>query len=294
MAVNYKQLRSWRFEDRLDTYTVRDSVLYALSLGYGDNPLDPQDLRFIYEQDTLAVPTLLATVGAPGAWATNPALGINWVKLLHGEHRMTFHAPVPAAASVTSRTRITHVIDKGANKGALVITTREISDAQTDRLLATVEHVSFLRADGGFGEGDKPLAALPRTPERPPDTALFVSSTPQSAALYRLNGDLNPIHVLPEMALEAGFERPILHGLCTYGMATRALIKHFCPIHPEHLRSIAVRFSSPFFPGETLRVETWRSGTQINFRALAHERDVVVLDCCTAELKDRLATEEHT
>jgi len=293
MAVNYKQLRSWRFEDRLDTYTVRDSVLYALSLGYGDNPLDPQDLCFIYEQDTLAVPTLLATVGAPGAWATNPALGIHWVKLLHGEHRMTFHAPVPAAASVTSKTRVTHVIDKGADKGALVVTTREISDAQTDQLLATVEHVSFLRADGGFGQGDQPLAALPKTPSRAPDAALFVSSTPQSAALYRLNGDLNPIHVLPEMALKAGFERPILHGLCTYGMAARALIKHFCPAHPDHLRAIAVRFSSPFFPGETLRVETWRTGSEIQFRALAHERDVVVLDCCTAQVSEALATKEH-
>lgn len=284
MAINYEQLRNWHFEDRTDNYKTRDSIIYALTLGYGSDPSDVDDLRYVYEEDTLAVPTVLATVGAPGAWATNPALNINWVKLLHGEHRMTFHAPVPASASVASRTRVTHVVDKGANKGAQVVTTRELTNAKTGRPLATVEHVSFLRAEGGFGEGDDSLPALPATPEASPHTTVLIPSTTQTAALYRLNGDLNPIHILPRIAAEAGFDRPILHGLCTYGMAARALIKQFCPTNPEHLKSFSVRFSAPFFPGETLRVETWREGHRVQFRALAHERNVVVLSHCVAEI----------
>lgn len=288
MAINYEQLKNWRFEDRTDHYGVRDSIIYALTLGYGDTPSDSDDLRYIYEHDTLAVPTLLATVGAPGAWATNPELGINWVKLLHGEHRITFHAPVPAEASVTSQTRVTHVIDKGADKGALVVTTRDIFIAEGHTPLATVEHVSFLRADGGFGRSDDPLPSLPATPDTAPEATLFVHSTSQSAALYRLNGDLNPIHILPDMAAKAGFDRPILHGLCTYGMAARALIKHYCSINPERLKSFSVRFSSPFFPGETVRIETWRAGNQIHFRALAHERNVVVLSNGLATIEEKV------
>lgn len=277
MAIQYERLRNWTFDDRTDHYVARDAMFYALTLGYGDDPTDVDDLRYVYEQDTLAVPTLLATMGAPGAWATNPETGINWLQLLHGEHRMTFHAPIQASASIVSKTRVTNVVDKGEGKGALVVTTRDISDASSGRALATVEHVSFCRADGGFGKGDEPLPALPPTPAGSPNASMLVHSLPQSAALYRLNGDLNPIHILPDMAAKAGFDRPILHGLCTYGMAARALIKHYCPVEPEKLRSFAVRFSAPIYPGETLRVEAWKQGDTVQFRALAQEREVVVL-----------------
>jgi acyl dehydratase len=277
MAINYQNLRNWSFGDRVDSYSERDCIVYALSLGYGSNPCDENDLRFVHEEGTAVVPTLLATVGAPGAWASNPGTGIDWVKLLHGEHRMTFHSPVLPAASVRSKTRVSRVVDKGAGKGALVVTTRDISDAASGAPLATVEHVSFCRADGGFGKGDEPLAPLPPTPDRAPDKVLLMPSLPQSALLYRLNGDLNPIHVFPSMARAAGFDRPILHGLCTYGIAVRALLQAFCPAAPHNLKSIAVRFSAPIFPGETLRVEMWHDGATVQFRALAHERNTVVL-----------------
>lgn len=277
MAIQYKQLSNWSFADRTDHYNERDSALYALTLGYGNDPMDASDLRYVYEKDTLAVPTLLAIVGAPGPWATDPATGIDWVQLLHGEHRMTFHAPIKASASVLSKTRVTHVVDKGAAKGALVVTTREVHAAGSGEHLATVEHVSFCRADGGFGEGDQPLPALPSTPDVAPHESVLVSSLPQSALLYRLNGDLNPIHILPDMAAKAGFDRPILHGLCTYGMAARALLKIYCPDDPAKMKSFALRFSAPVFPGETLRVETWKDGNTVHFKALAHERNVVVL-----------------
>jgi acyl dehydratase len=277
MAINYQNLRNWKFEDRVDTYTARDCMIYALGLGYGSDPSDENELRFVHEERTAVVPTFLATIGAPNAWAANPASGIDWVKILHGEHRMTFHAPLAAAGAVRSKTRVSRVVDKGTGKGALVVTIRDIADAASGKLLATVEHVSFCRADGGFGQGDEAPEALPATPERTPDQVVLISSLPQSALLYRLNGDLNPIHVLPHMARAAGFERPILHGLCTYGMAARALLQAHSPAAPERLTGIAARFSSPFFPGETLRVEIWQDGGRLQFRALAHERDKVVL-----------------
>lgn len=277
MAINYHNLRAWKFADRVDHYTARDCMIYALGLGYGSDPADQHALRFVHEDDTAVVPTFLATIGAPNAWAADPASGIDWVKILHGEHRMTFHGPLAANGAVCSKTGVSRVVDKGPGKGALVVTVRDITDAASGRLLATVEHVSFCRADGGFGAGDAAPDALPVTPASPPDQVVLLASLPQSALLYRLNGDLNPIHVLPDMARKAGFERPILHGLCTYGMAARALLQAYAPAAPERLSSIAARFSAPFYPGETLRVEIWEDGPRLQFRALAQERNTVVL-----------------
>lgn len=277
MAIDYQNLHNWKFEDRVDRYTVRDCITYALGLGYGSDPANEDDLRFVHEDGTTVVPTFLATIGAPNGWAADPASGIDWLKILHGEHRMTFHAPLASAAAVLSKTRITRVVDKGADKGALVVTMRDISDAASGELLASVEHVSFCRADGGFGQGDEAPQALPSTPARAPDQIVQLATLPQQALLYRLNGDLNPVHALPHMARAAGFDRPILHGLCTYGMAARALLQAYSPTAPQRLSDIAARFSSPFFPGETLRVEIWRDGSRLQFRALAQERNQVVL-----------------
>jgi acyl dehydratase len=259
-------------------------MIYALGLGYGGDPADEDELRYVHEEGTAAVPTFLATIGAPNGWAADPATGIDWVKILHGEHRMTFHAPLAAAGAVRSRTRVTRVVDKGAGRGALVVTVRDISDADSGRPLATVEHVSFCRADGGFGEGDEPPQALPATPDREPDRVVHLPTLPQQALLYRLNGDLNPVHALPHMARAAGFDRPILHGLCTYGMAARALLRAYAPTEPQRLAGIAARFSAPVFPGETLRAEIWRDGAGLQFRVLAHERNTVVLSNGVASL----------
>jgi len=278
MAIDYQRLRNWQFDERVDHYTTRDCILYALGLGYGSDPLDEAELRYVHEDGTQALPTLLATVGAPTGWAADPATGIAWLHILHGEHRMSFHAPLATQASVRSRTRVSHVVDKGADKGALVVTQRDITDAVSGAPLASVEHVSFCRADGGFGVGDAPPAALPTPPSREPDHVVSLLTVPQQALLYRLNGDLNPVHALPQVARDVGFERPILHGLCTYGMAARAVLRVCGNNGALRLANIATRFSAPFFPGETLRVEIWRADEHVQFRAWAHERGVVVLN----------------
>ncbi|EHP42072.1 acyl dehydratase [Cupriavidus basilensis OR16] len=288
MAIDYCKLKQWDFFEQVSPYVESDCIRYALSLGMASDPLDEGDLRYVHEEGMLVVPTFLATVGAPGAWASNPRTGIDWMQILHGEHRMRFHAALPAAGTVRSKTRVSRVVDKGAAKGALVVTERSITDQASGELLATVEHVSFCRADGGFATagkpGDAPLDALPATPQGEPDMVMEMPTLPNAALLYRLNGDRNPIHALPAAARKAGFERPILHGLCTYGMAARAILKHACGGVPARLASLAARFSSPVVPGETLRAEMWRIEDQVRFRVLAVERAVVVLSNGVADI----------
>jgi acyl dehydratase len=289
MTIDFHQLRHWAFDDQISPYVEDDCIRYALSLGIASNPLDDDDLRYVHEDRTRVVPTFLATVGAPGPWAADPRTGIDWMQILHGEHRMRFYGTLSAAGRLQSTTRVSRVIDKGAGRGALVVTERSIADHDSGQLLATVEHVSFCRADGGFATsdipGDKPLDALPATPSVEPDMVMDMPTLPNAALLYRLNGDRNPIHVLPEAAQKAGFDRPILHGLCTYGMAARAILKRACASVPSRLASLSARFSSPVLPGDTLRAEMWRAEGGVRFRMVAAERGVAVLTNGVADIR---------
>jgi acyl dehydratase len=277
MAIRYSALKSWPFADQLTTYGRRDCILYALGLGYGSDPLDAAELPFVYEEWLKPVPTLLTVLGAPGAWASDPGTGIDWLQILHGEHRMTLHAPLAPEGTLRSRTRVARIVDKGAGRGALVTTEREVTDEPTGVRVATIEHTSFCRADGGFGESDEPPLPLPAVPQTPPDASVDLPTEPRAALLYRLNGDRNPLHVDPEAARRAGLQRPILHGLCSYGMAARAILRACCGNDPARLASLALRFSAPLFPGETLRIELWRQEGRVQFRGIAAERGTPVL-----------------
>lgn len=286
MSIDFEKLKSWSFEDQLTNYTRQDCILYALSLGYGQDPLDEEALAFVYEEGLRTVPSMLTVLGGPGAWATDPGTGIDWIKILHGEHRMTLHGTLPPEGCLRSRTRVSSVVDKGEGRGALVVTTREITDEASGQRLGTIEHTSFCRADGGFGGGDSAPPSLPAVPDTPAETTVTLQTAPGAALLYRLNGDRNPIHVSPATAKRAGFDRPILHGLCTYGMAARAIVQTFCGNRPEKLGSLSLRFSAPFYPGETLSVELWRRGSNIHFRAVAAERGQAVLTHGLATIHD--------
>ena len=299
MAIDYQKLKNWEIPERRDHYDESDCIRYALSLGMGTNPLDEADLRYVCElfPDGLHVmPTLLACVGAPGAWATDPGTGIDWMQILHGEHRMRFHAPLPSRAEVLSQTHVSRVVDKGGGKGALVVTERRSSDAVTGQLLATVEHVSFCRADGGFATpnhpGDAAPAPLPVVPERAPDAELDLPTLPSAALFYRLNGDRNPIHALPSAAKLAGFERPILHGLCTFGIAARALVRLVCGNDGHRLASVAARFSAPVLPGDTLSVRVWQdehtqehNDASVQFSVWVKETNRMVLSHGIADIR---------
>ena len=283
--IDYQHLKARSFAPVHQHYTQRDTLLYALSLGVGNDPLDAANLPLVYEgmdQPLQALPTMTSVLGYPGFWAKEADTGIDWVKLVHGEQRTTIHQPIPAAAQVIGNTRITHIIDKGAGKGAMVVSERTVEGADGS-LYATLQQVTFCRGDGGYSQqlggqpSDAPLPALAATPDTAPQWTREHRIRPEAALLYRLMGDYNPLHADPRVAQAAGFDKPILHGLATYGMVGHALVMTACGGDASRLRSINARFSSPVYPGETLRTEIWQNGTALQFRARVVERDIVVL-----------------
>jgi acyl dehydratase len=289
MTIDYESLKNWPFEPLERTYTARDAMLYSLGLGYGIDPLDEADLAYVYEKNLRVSPTFANVLGYPGFWAKHPGTGIDWVKLLHGEQTLRVHSPLPSAATIIGRSRVARIVDKGAGKGALLLIERTIEEKHTGQLLATVEQLNFLRGDGGYSAlgqpSDAPIAAPPPLPERAPDYSCDLKTRPEGALIYRLSGDDNPLHADPAAARAAGFERPILHGLATYGVACHAVLKTVCDSQPERLAMLYARFSAPVYPGETIRTELWLDGTAVRFRSRVVERDVVVLNSGRAELR---------
>lgn len=287
--LDYDKTRNLKFDDVRHSYTSRDTILYALGIGLGADPMNRGELRYVYEEGLAAVPVMASVLASPGFWMRdNKALGIDAVKLVHGEQSVTLHAALPTAGTVIGRTRVTRIVDKGEGKGAIVHTAKELFDAATDQRLATVEQAVFCRGDGGFskvsGGGDEAGPALAATPDRAPEQVFDLPTRADAALLYRLSGDLNPLHASPDVAAKAGFPRPILHGLATYGVACRALLAGFCSLDPARLKSMRTRMSSPVFPGETIRIECWRQDSGVAFRARVVERDVVVLSHGFAEI----------
>ncbi len=284
MSIDYDRLLAREFPVVEHRYTRKETLLYALGVGLGADPMDTGQLRFVYEKDLRALPTMAAVLASPGFWAREPDTGIDWVRVLHGEQEMDFHKPLPAEGTVRAQTRITGIVDKGASKGALIYSQREGVDADSGERLFTVRHTTFARGDGGFGGPAAPVRQSHPVPDTAPQACCDLPTLPQAALIYRLSGDCNPLHADPDVAAQAGFRQPILHGLCTLGVAGHALLKTCCDYDPERLKSIRVRFTAPVYPGETLRTEIWRDGALISFRARALERDVVVLSNGRAEV----------
>jgi acyl dehydratase len=279
MAIHPDKLFNWPFKEVEQTYTVRDSIIYALGLGFGADPLDEGQLNFTFEErDFKAVPTMAAVLCTPGFWVRDPGSGVDWKKVLHGEQAIELHRPLPPKATIKARSRITDIIDKGKGKGALFFAERTLVDGATDEPLATLKSTTFARGDGGFGGPSRPQPEPHVLPHREPDEVCDLPTLPQAALIYRLSGDPNPLHADPQVAAAAGFDRPILHGLCTLGIAGHAILKTYCDYDTARFKSLKLRFSSPVFPGETIRTEMWRDGKHVSFRAKVVERDVVVLN----------------
>ena len=275
--MNLQALLAHRFPTQRLRYAAKDTILYALSVGVGADPSDPDQLRMVYEKNLLALPTMAAVLAHPGAWIANPAFEVDFLKLLHGEQNLTVHKPLPAEGEIEATYGIPAVVDKGAGKGALVYFEKRLADAASGDLLCTVSSTLFLRADGGCGSHGTPPPPLPNDAPAQGQFSDEIRTPVNAALLYRLNGDLNPIHVDPDSARKAGFERPILHGLCTYGVVGYLLTRTACDHDPSRLRSLGVRFSSPVFPGEKIRIEATRDAQCVRFRALVPERGQVVL-----------------
>lgn len=278
MALNYDEIMKLKSSGDTFSYGARETMLYALGIGFGRDPMNEAELPFVYENDAnfRAIPTQ-ATVIAWGGSLLGKT-GINYLMVVHGEQRLTLHKPLPVEGEIVTEERVTGLFDKGADKGAVLVSEKVIRLKSTGEKLCTLSGTTFARGDGGFG-GPKDGAPEPhKIPDRKPDIVQECDTRPDQAFLYALSGDRNPLHRDPKMAKSVGFPRPILHGLCTYGTACRALISSVCKYDTAKITGFDVRFSAPVFPGETIVTEMWVDGSVVSFRSRLKERDVVVLN----------------
>jgi acyl dehydratase len=280
MAFDPTALLAYEFPDIRQSYVPRDAILYALGVGLGRDPLARQDLKYLLETELSVLPTMAVTLGTPGMWVRAPKLGINVPKLVHSAQSAHFHAPLPPQADIVASARIASLADRGEGKGAVVVVERHIRDSQTGTLYCSLQQTLLLRADGGFG-GPPPERTHPLPPPaRVPDRAIAFETSPRAALIYRLSGDWNPLHSHPDIAVKAGFERPILHGFCSYGIAGWVLMQAFGTATPK---SLSLRFAGVVVPGDVLDFSIWRDGSQAVFEAKVADRTVLDQGVATFE-----------
>ena len=267
-------------------WTDRDVMLYALGIGMGDDPFDDKELAFVNEgwlTDRTPSVQVVPTFASVATWhARPPAIELNRVMIVDAERDITFHKPLPVAATVSADSRWLGAWDKG-DKGAILLRETEVRDTAGD-LLWTLRGTTFARGDGNFGGPTSGQPSLPGTPDRTPDLSVDIATRPGQALLYRLSGDRNPLHSDPEFAAKAGFKAPILHGMCTYGITCRAVLSTFADWDPAAIKRHACRFSSPVYPGETVTVDLWRDGQTVRFGARIKDRGVTCVTNGLTEL----------
>jgi acyl dehydratase len=276
MTIEPERLLAWTL-DASHTYTARDTKLYALGLGLGADPMDPMQLRFVNDTALQALPTLPVVLGYTSGWLSGARQEIDAPKVVHGEQGLVIHRLPDPAGQVKSHLSVDEVVDKGPGRGALIYTRREIADAISEDPIATSYSTTFCRGDGGFGGAEGRERPVTIVPERKPDASMEWSTIPQQALIYRLSGDYHLLHSDPDYARAAGFPRPILHGLCTYGIAGWLIIAMECGGDPSRLRELWARFSAPVFPGETIRLDLYREDNRIIFEASVPSRQAKVL-----------------
>ena len=276
MAIDYDKIMSLETKNQEFSYSDRETMLYGLGIGFGKDPLNNEELKFVYERDLKTVPSM-ATVISWGAGNMRES-GINYLLVLHGEQRLKMYEPLPHAADILVDSSVKGVFDKGKEKGALIITETDIKLKESEKLLCTLSSTTFARGDGGFGGPSDGAPAPHSIPERKSDDEFFSDTEPNQALIYRLSGDRNPLHSDPEIAKAAGFDVPILHGLCTYGTACRTIISNVCNYDSTLIEEFNVRFSSPVYPGEKISTEIWSDDNVISFRCWVRDRNVMVLN----------------
>tara|TARA_R110002020_G_scaffold109430_16_gene253181 strand:+ start:46887 stop:47741 length:855 start_codon:yes stop_codon:yes gene_type:complete len=273
MAIDYEHLMALEFPEKTFAYSAKDTMLYALSVGMGR---DTDDLDYVYEKSLTPLPTLATVIAWDDEW--QEATGMDISRVVHGGMQVILHNELPSQGRVVSSFRIREAYDKGAGRGAIVLAETALRDADSHRPLATLLSTVFARGDGGFGGPQgRGLPAHP-IPEREPDLSIASEIRPEQALLYRLSGDMNPLHVDPEIAKDAGFDRPILQGLCTFGIAAASLVKAARPASPYRISLFEARFTAPVFPGDTLITDIWLDGAEISFQARVSGREGIALN----------------
>jgi acyl dehydratase len=281
-AVGESVERSWDY---------RDSLLYSVGIGAGAEDPFASELEFTtnnsknIEQKTF--PTQGVVIGFGAGGAIGKAGELDWGRLLHGSQGITLHAPIPVGGPVEIVDRISGIWDKGEGRNAIIDTEATATLKQTGETLFELRGSLVIRGSGGFGGVEGDTAPSVHAPDDAPDIEISYQTREDQALTYRLSGDYNPLHSDPWFATDlAGFPRPILHGLCSYGFTGRALLHGLCDGDPTKFRSMDSRFSSPVFPGEKLTVQMWRDGHQAIYRTvaqqgMAEERIVIDNGLCT-------------
>jgi acyl dehydratase len=276
MPIDYPQVLERRTEGE-GAWTNQETMLYALGVGMGADPMDEKELAFVYERNLKALPSFASVIRSRPVSSTGPEarMQLNPVLIVDGERNITFHKPVPPEAKIKTKSRVLGVFDKG-DKGAVVVNETIITD-EGGAPIATIQSALVARGDGGFGGPSEGQPEPHTVPTRSPDRSIDLATAPGQALLYRLSGDRNPLHADPEFAARAGFPRPILHGLCTYGVTCRAVLQTYADYDAAAFKSHAARFSSPVFPGETITVDLWKDGPVVSFEARIKDRGVTCI-----------------
>ena len=285
MPIDPKQAAGGKLPETESSWAHDDVILYHLGVGAGmEKPVDPQELEYTYEKNLKVLPSFavvpvfssLMNMGAV------PGIKINFALVLHGEQAIQIHKPIPVMADVVSEGRVAGLYDKG--KAALIVLEVETREKSTGDKLFTNQFSVFARGEGGFG-GDSGPKAGNQPPDRKPDVVTESRTLAQQALIYRLSGDKNPLHADPEFAKMGGFDTPILHGLCSYGMVCKAAVDELLDGAVEKVAGYAARFAGVVLPGETIITSMWKEADKILISAKTKERDTPVISNCAITLQ---------
>ena len=274
MPLDYDHLIASAVTDAEYSYNDNDAMLYAMAVGFGSDPMDMRELPYVYEKNLHTVPTLATIVAAEPFLAD---CGWDYTQLLHGQQSLDLYRPLPPSAHIVASHRVVAAYDKGPGKAAIISVATDARLKKDDTALFSLGSTLIARGDGGFGGPPGSPPPPHRLPDRQPDLSCDIVVRPDQALLYRLCGDRNPLHVDPAVAGKAGFPQPILHGLCSYGIACRAILKTICDYDFTLIAGFDARFSAPVIPGDILTTEMWQERNVVSFQCRVKARDVVVI-----------------
>jgi acyl dehydratase len=276
MPIDPNRLESLRRRDVAFPWKSEQSLLYAVSVGFGRDPGRRTELDYLDRGVAQRTVPTMATVMTFNVFEQD--YGWDYGGVLHGEQRLKLYRPLTPSAELIADFTIEGVSDRGAGKPAVLYTRVDARQASDNAPMFSTSSTLIARADGGFG-GRRAAGPVPhQIPDRKADMTHRAETRPEQAMLYRLNGDYNPLHASLSAARRAGFDRPILHGLCTYGFACKAILETVCEYDHTLIREFDARFTAPVYPGDVIVTDMWQSGEHVAFRCRVPERDAVVLD----------------
>ena len=274
MTINYDEIMNLTSENVEISYSDKDSILYSLGIGLGNDPMNLNELKYVYENSQSVLPSMATNFQyhSPLLLKTN----INFIMVVHGEQRLSITNALPVSGDFIANAKVIGCYDKGPARGAIIEVETTVKNKKNNEEICKLVSTTFARGDGGFGGPDSPKKEI-FIPDGEPDYVSELSTKPDQALIFRLSGDYTPLHSDPNFAKAAGFEKPILHGMCTYGIACRSLVNEICENDASKLKRFDCRFSSPVYPGETIITEMWKKDKMIYFNSKVKERDKLVL-----------------